>query len=167
LDQTNGGANVWDCPNRPGFPKYAAGDNQYLIGYQYYGGVTNWVNTADSGPSASPIRTASSKPSWMLAADLVAQPDGVHWYEADDASGWSHLPAHTSGGGKFPAGGNEVFIDGSAQWIVAQGKMLFLDTWATDASRHLFFYQEDLGPFWSLRRSYLLVAGVSPGALFQ
>ena len=63
LAQTNGGPNIWDCPNRPGFPKFDPVNNQYLIGYQYYGGITNWMNTAGSGPSASPVKTTTSKPS--------------------------------------------------------------------------------------------------------
>lgn len=156
LDQTNGSSTVWACPDRPGFPKFDSVNNQYLIGYQYYGGITNWMNLAGSGPSASPVKTTSSKSGWMLAADLVAQPDGTHWYEADDASGWSHLPAHPNG--TVPAGGNEVFIDGSARWIVAKDTMMFLHTWATDASRHLYFYQDDLGPYWNPKNSILLRA---------
>jgi prepilin-type N-terminal cleavage/methylation domain-containing protein len=161
LDQTNGAANVWCCPDRPGFPKYAGADNQYLIGYQYYGGVTNWMNNLvpyPGLPSASPIKASLSKPSWMLAADLVAQPDGVHWNNPDDASGWSHLPAHPDGNGGHPAGGNEVFIDGSARWIKAKGVMMFLDTWAQDASRHLYFWQDDLGPVWTPKQPFIQVA---------
>lgn len=159
LDQTNG-ASVWDCPDRPGFPLLAG--SQYVIGYQYYGGITNWQNSSGSGPSASPVKTTSSKSSWMLAADLVAMPDASKlgiWYDTTGNPSWAFLPAHTDGK-KIPAGGNEVFIDGSARWIKTKGTMMFLDTWAVDASRRLFFYQEDLGP-WNANAGYLIVAGSS------
>jgi prepilin-type N-terminal cleavage/methylation domain-containing protein len=157
--QTNGASSIWCCPDRPGFPKFDPGYSQFLIGYQYYGGITNWMNSSGSGPSASPIKTTLSKPGWMLAADLVAQPDGMRWSNPEDGSGWSHLPAHIDGSANVPAGGNELFIDGSGRWVKARGMMMFLDTWAADASRRLFFYQNDLGPYWELRRSYLVVAG--------
>jgi prepilin-type N-terminal cleavage/methylation domain-containing protein len=158
VTQTNGAASIWCCPDRPGFPKFDPGYSQFLIGYQYYGGITNWMNISGSGPSASPIKSTLSKPSWMLVGDLVAQPDGVHWSNPEDGSGWSHLPAHTDGRA-VPAGGNELFIDGSARWLKARGTMMFLDTWAADASRRLFFYQEDLGPYWEQKRAYIVVAG--------
>jgi prepilin-type N-terminal cleavage/methylation domain-containing protein len=161
IDQTNGAPSIWDCPDRPGFPKFDPGYSQFLIGYQYYGGITNWINSSGSGPSASPVKTTSSKGGWMLAADLVAQADGVSWSHPDDASGWSHLPAHTSGSGNVPEGGNEVFIDGSARWVKTKGVMMFLHSWANDGTRRFFFYQDDLGPYWELRRSYLVVAGSS------
>lgn len=133
---------VWDCPDRPGFPKFSGPpDNQFLIGYQYYGGITNWINPLGTFVSSSPVKTASSKPGWMLAADLVAQPDATNWSWPDDGSGWAILPAH-SDGPNYPAGGNEVFIDGSAQWVKAP-TMLFIHSWSTE--RPLYFYQQDLG----------------------
>src|SRR2546421_4888144 len=40
---------VWTCPDRPGLPIYeqttASGGfqvDQWIIGYQYFGGITNW-----------------------------------------------------------------------------------------------------------------------------
>lgn len=92
----------------------------------------------------------------MLAADLVAQADGVSWSHPTDGSGWSTLPAHADG--SYPAGGNEVFIDGSARWIKTKNVMMFLHSWANDGTRRFFFYQDDLGPYWELRRSYIVVA---------
>jgi prepilin-type N-terminal cleavage/methylation domain-containing protein len=160
------GETVWDCPDRSGFPKLSG--TQYVIGYQYYGGITNWINnmTGSQGyTSASPIKTTTSKPSWMLCADLVAQPDGVDWFEPGanvfgSQSGWSYLPAHVDHGAQFPAGGNEVFIDGSARWYKTQGVMMFLHSWgsATDAQpRNLYFYQDDLGPHFNQDRAEGLV----------
>jgi prepilin-type N-terminal cleavage/methylation domain-containing protein len=142
VTQTNS-RSIWSCPNRPGFPSYAGG--QYVIGYQYYGGIPTWKNTLGSFTSASPIKTTLSKPTWMLAADLVAQPNGVgtSWsFPETPGSGWSSLPAHKKSSGALPDGGNEVFIDGSARWIKAN-IMLFIHSWST--ARALYFYQEDLG----------------------
>jgi prepilin-type N-terminal cleavage/methylation domain-containing protein len=142
ITQTNA-RSIWACPNRPGFPSFGGG--QYLIGYQYYGGIPTWMNTLGSFVSASPIKTATAKPIWMLAADLVAQPNGLgtSWsFPETPGSGWSSLPARPAASGALPAGGNEVFIDGSARWIKAK-TMLFIHSWST--GRPLYFYQEDLG----------------------
>ncbi len=143
VTQTNS-RSVWGCPNRPGFPDYDPGFRQYLIGYQYYGGIATWRNNLGTFVSASPVKTATSKPGWMLAADVVARPDGVSWtFPTTPGSGWSTLPAHRDGGSTVPAGGNEVFIDGSARWIKARGTMMFIHTW--NVVRELYIYQDDLG----------------------
>ena len=150
VTQTNS-RSVWGCPNRPEFPTYDPGFQQFLIGYQYYGGIPTWKNTLGSFPSASPIKTATSKPTWMLAADVVARPDGVNWsFPTTPGSGWSTLPAHKDGRGTLPAGGNEVFIDGSARWVKAR-QMLFIHSW--NVIRELYFYQDDLGALEPLRNS--------------
>ena len=134
---------VWGCSNRPEFPTYDPGNQQYLIGYQYYGGIPVWQNDKGSFPSSSPIKTTTSKPTWMLAGDLVAKPDGTSWnFPTTPNSGWSTLPSHKDGVATLPAGGNEVFIDGSARWIKAR-EMYFIHSWNT--SRELYFFQEDLG----------------------
>ena len=145
--QSNAVNNIWSCPNRPGLPVYNPAFNQWGIGYQYYGGITTWKNNVRSLPSASPIKTATSKPSWMLAADLVIRFDngsGMVWGDPSilPPSGFLNLPAHKARSG-LPAGGNELFIDGSARWIKAR-QMLFIHSWSP-ANRELYFYQEDLG----------------------
>src|SRR5882724_5377739 len=38
------GPSVWACPNRLGFPEFSAPNNQYVIGYQYFGGYQTWYN---------------------------------------------------------------------------------------------------------------------------
>lgn len=175
IDQTNS-RSVWTCPNRPGFVKWAG--TQIVIGYQYYGGIVNWINAIGTGPSASPVKTTLSKPSWCLCADLVAQPSGNLWnYPGTDsdtaASGWSYLPAHKAPSGLYPVGGNEVFIDGHAQWIKTGSSGLNTPwrdyhSWADPSTgggqRLLYIYQEDVGPYWGPRDSALYIAGVtSPG----
>jgi prepilin-type N-terminal cleavage/methylation domain-containing protein len=171
------GQSVWDCPSRPGFPKWAG--TQVVIGYQYYGGIAQWVNGLGSNPSCSPIQTARSKPTWVLAADLVAQPDGLNWYLAgantiQNASGWSFLPAHSDlgGSGVYPVGGNELFVDGSAGWFKT-GKSsstpwVYYDSWADPSTgggaRNLYIYQPDVDPIYVKGLAALDIAGVtSPG----
>lgn len=175
------GPSVWDCPSRPGFPKWAG--TQVVIGYQYYGGITNWINAINQGPSASPVKTTTSNPGWVLCADLVAQPDGINWSlpaanTVANGSGWSFLPAHQGfgGGGVYPAGGNELFIDGSVQWCKT-GKSSTTawrayHSWADPSTgggalRTLYIYQQDVGP-WAPFLPVLDIAGVtSPGIRWQ
>ena len=71
------GSSVWCCPDRQGFPFQAGGvGGQWIISYQYYGGITNWINNMGTHTSDSPVKTTTSKPGWMLCADLVA---GACW----------------------------------------------------------------------------------------
>jgi len=144
ITQTNS-ASVWACPNRPGFTQISGAS--YVIGYAYFGGCTIWANDITSVKSSSPIKTASSRPSWMLAADFVPKVSSggsyVWTFPETPGSGFSNLPAHKSGSGSLPAGGNEVFIDGSARWIKAN-EMFYIHTWNA-ATCEIYFYQEDLG----------------------
>jgi hypothetical protein len=70
-------------------------------------------------PARSPIKLGNSKPQWVLAADALIKM-GTTW--ADQAVSpadaryyiYANCPPHKKGRG--PAGGNEVFADGSAAW---------------------------------------------------
>jgi prepilin-type N-terminal cleavage/methylation domain-containing protein len=168
-----GGSSVWCCPDRQGFPFQAGGvGGQWIIGYQYYGGIKNWINNISSAGhlSNSPVKTTLSKPGWMLCADLVAEPSGLNntWWDPTGNPSWADLPAHKDSSSKnTPAGGNEVFIDGSARWIKAYGKMYFFHSWG-GIDRALFFYQEDLDSYWAPRMQAAgILAGVSAGAQFH
>lgn len=142
-------ANSWSCPNRPGLAAYNPGSGQWTLGYQYYGGIRTWYNNLRSGggQAASPVKLATSKPGWMLAADVILRRNPEGWASSATAdpppSGFSNLPPHKDKGGR-PAGGNEVFADGSARWIRAN-EMYFLHSWNV-SGRELYFYQDDLGP---------------------
>jgi prepilin-type N-terminal cleavage/methylation domain-containing protein len=171
------GPSVWDCPTRPGFPKWAG--TQVVTGFQYYGGITNWVNGLGSNPSCSPNKTVDAKPTWVLAADLLAQPDGQNWFLAGvntptAGSGWSYLPAHAGMGGSgiYPVGGNELFIDGSAGWFKtghsSSTPWVYYDSWADPstggAARNLYIYEADVDPIYVKGIAALDIAGVtSPG----
>jgi len=140
---------IWTCPNRPTLPAFTnANGGTWAMGYQYYGGVANWpMNNGDATqtvPSASPIKLSTSKAAWMLAADVVinlATPPAYTWGDPSQPanSGWASLPAHKKG--NLPAGGNEVFADGSVSWIDARQMYGVY----TGPSRYFYFYQDDWG----------------------
>jgi hypothetical protein len=134
--QTN---NVWTCPNRPGFPTYEGQYPQFNIGYQYFGGITQWTaKNSVTYPSRSPIKTTTSKPHWVLAADATMKILGV-WGGVDRDVAYANIPPHRGARGRLPAGGNQLYIDGSGEWIKAD-RMYGLHSWAP-ASRMGFWYQ--------------------------
>lgn len=137
--QTN---NIWTCPNRPGFPTFEAVYPQYNIGYQYFGGISQWTTRGYTGPSRSPIKTALSKPHWVLAADATMKILNT-WGGVDRDVAYANIPPHKGARGKLPAGGNQLYIDGSGEWIRAQ-RMHGLHTWGDPASRLGYFYQNPM-----------------------
>jgi prepilin-type N-terminal cleavage/methylation domain-containing protein len=134
---------IWTCPNRPGLPVYEPSFQQWVIGYQYFGGITNWMNPLGTFPSLSPVKLGASRPAWALAADTVMRIEGKWGNNPDPTRRYTYenMPQHKGGRGNFPVGGNEVFVDGSAQWIKIE-KMWFLHSWDV-ANRQAYFYQEE------------------------
>ncbi|MGH7951155.1 MAG: DUF1559 domain-containing protein [Limisphaerales bacterium] len=137
---------IWTCPNRPTLPapNQWPDPSTWAMGYAYFGGVTNWTFHGNQ-PSSSPIKTGSAKPGWMLASDLVinmAAPPTQMWSDPTKgpSDGLTALPAHKKG--NIPAGGNELFTDGSVSWIKAE-KMYNL--YSGTSTRNFYFYQDDLG----------------------
>ena len=155
VTQTNG-TSVWSCPARGvSLPAFGSLYQEWVIGYLYMGGIATWRNNGvvDSTgvPSSSPVKTATSKPGWMLAADLVARPDAANWGDSSWTGAWGGLPAHKNAGSKVPPGANELFIDGSARWVKAKEGMYFIHSWGV--GRELYFYQDDLGALQPFRAS--------------
>jgi prepilin-type N-terminal cleavage/methylation domain-containing protein len=141
-------ASVWACPGRPGLPTYEAGYDQWVLGYQYFGGIDTWNNPAGNFRSRSPIKLGLSKPHWVLAADTVMKIAGS-WGGNDDLGRplvYSNMPQHRNGPSMVPKGGNQVFCDGSARWIRFE-EMYFLHTWSSTATfnstRIAYMYQSD------------------------
>lgn len=132
---------VWTCPNRPGLPVYEANYPQWVLGFQYFGGIEKWHNPAGTFTSRSPVKLASSKPNWTLAADSTMKINGS-WggQETGREFVYSNMPQHRGPKSKVPKGGNQVFIDGSARWVKFE-EMYFLATWSLTA-RIAYFYQD-------------------------
>ena len=144
---SNRTSTIWNCPDRPPkYPVFEVSYNQWVIGYQYFGGVTNWMNpfrAGGIGRTYSPIKLASSQPHWVLAADAVMKISG-RW-GADDRDIFTGVPPHKGTGAK-PVGGNQVFVDGSAQWIKAQ-QMSFFHCWDGAGSSRVPYFFQDPGDF--------------------
>ena len=134
-------ASVWTCPNRPGLPFFEPQYDQWVIGYQYFGGITKWQNPAGEFPSRSPVKLGLAKPSWTLAADAIGKIEGSWGGQvAGREFVYANMPQHHGSKGMLPIGGNQVFADGSARWIkVAQ--MYFLTAWNVGV-REYYFYQD-------------------------
>ncbi len=160
LSLTNG-PNIWTCPDRPPLPVNGAtvplpafdpGGNQYLLGYQYFGGAVvppggqAWMwNSGVAGQSFqfhSPIRLANSKPYWALGADAINNYNkSGNWANQRDGNEpnqnfTAYVPPHMKGG--KPAGGNEVFCDGSAGWY----QWLTMSEFSDWGNSYLFWYQD-------------------------
>jgi prepilin-type N-terminal cleavage/methylation domain-containing protein len=157
LDSANLGmrGNIWKCPARSDFQVvFSSLNNQWDIGYQYFGGITNWVNPiygASGGPSYSPVKLARAKPFWCLAADVVVNDSLAGGWNINTNTGdmtspndepqlYVSLQAHRNGQ-VTPAGGNEVFCDGSAQWCKIK-EMRYFQTFRGDGSRQFYFFQD-------------------------
>jgi prepilin-type N-terminal cleavage/methylation domain-containing protein/prepilin-type processing-associated H-X9-DG protein len=146
--------NIWGCPERNFLPRIDPNNSTTIaLGYQYFGGVTSWLNPAGTiANPPSPVKLANARPRWCLAAeanDRVISP--IPGFSAKDV-GWGgdgYVPGepvrapHPVHGATHPAGGNILFVDGSANWIKFEN-MLFMSTDNLSYNRW-FAYQEDWG----------------------
>jgi len=147
--QTNT-ASVWACPALgPESVYYNSSTTppQWQVGVAYLGGIYWWKNIATGSgyiKSASPTKLSTSKPSWVLAVDLVCKNPGLSGVDAwaDVTNPLKKVP-HQRKGAAFPDGGNHLTVDGSVAWIKWE-KLLQLTTFDT-TTRLYYFYQEDLG----------------------
>jgi prepilin-type N-terminal cleavage/methylation domain-containing protein len=153
--QLSAGGSVWCCPARvsvvdklPYFDPTAAPAGQWVIGYEYMGGMTNWNTANGTRAGYSPIKLARSKPTWVLAADEMVR-DSVNGWGGLNGSpqyAWDDLPSHPTKG-KKPAGGNEVFADCSAAWCKYQSMYLFHQYTGTGGAVRQFFWYQDSSDF--------------------
>jgi prepilin-type N-terminal cleavage/methylation domain-containing protein len=152
-------ASVWTCPNRPGLPTYEPEYPQWVLGYQYFGGIDTWLTPQfPSGvPSHSPIKLGSSKPHWVLAADAVMKINGKWGGDPEPERGatYRNLPQHCRGNSKVPAGGNQLFADGSARWCRFES-MYFFHSWDSGGTKRAAFIQQDTSDFTSPMDQILL-----------
>jgi len=144
-----GAATVWNCPNRRDLPQFegAASPPQWVVGYSYFGGLTNW--NPDGGGAVrgfsprSPLST--SKPHWVLAADAHIKM-GTTWASrhvpANNARYWvyANIPAHPKDQGS--AGGNQLFADGSARWCRAETMRRFTSWAGAFGTTFVYWFQD-------------------------
>jgi hypothetical protein len=146
---TNSVKNIWSCPSRPPvYPKYEPPPlNQYVIGYMYFGGITNWYWPSRGmrlGRSWSPVKVSTSRPHWALAADSIIKDPNLAWgqFSPGDADReiFHGIPPHRSpqGGGR-PTGGNQLMIDGHGEWVKVD-RLRMLHTWS--GNRLCYWYQD-------------------------
>jgi prepilin-type N-terminal cleavage/methylation domain-containing protein len=151
--ESTGSGSIWTCPNRPTLPATpSTPPTTWAIGYQYVGGLSKWIIKGATYSSASPIKASQSNPGWMLAADLMLSTtlttpsgQGGVWTDpggTDPSDGTYALPAHKNGSSSVPAGGNQLFADGSALWVKASTMFAFYEP---EGDRNFYWYQVDLG----------------------
>jgi prepilin-type N-terminal cleavage/methylation domain-containing protein len=136
---------IWSCPNRPFLPIYEKDEDQWLIGYQYFGGIIDWNTPRGVLPSASPIKLTRSKALWTLAADATMKVDN-RWGGGNNLI-FTNMPPHPNSKNQ-PDGGNQVHVDGSARWV-PYDNMYFVQKLPNlrGSSSMAFFFQEDLGEY--------------------
>ena len=156
LTVASNGPSVWSCPNRPTLPFYDSAYSQWVIGYSYFGGLTNWYcrDVTTAYPGHSPIKLGTSKPYWVLAADSNIKIGTVWAAQAVAPTDpryfvYANIPPHLNGAA--PAGGNEVFVDGSAQWCKFDTMYHFAMWGGTFGNTFVYWYQDpsDFSPSFS------------------
>jgi competence protein ComGC len=135
---------VWNCPSRKYYSQWEKGFPQLVISFQYMGGIDRWKNDKYKGgvASRSPITLSRSEPGWVLLAGTTMKIDGA--WGRGRASAYEGIPGHKNPGEFWPAGHNQYYIDGSADFVHFF-EMFYIHTWNTGGSRKCYMYQEDLG----------------------
>jgi prepilin-type N-terminal cleavage/methylation domain-containing protein/prepilin-type processing-associated H-X9-DG protein len=143
-DQPNEVNNIWSCPNRNFLPRRdPTTPSQIALGYQYYGGITRWQNSAVTlAAPPSPTKLGTAKAGWCLAAESNARFSPEGWGYDGHTAGIPDRVPHPRPGKKHPDGGNILLVDGSVRWVKFQN-MYFVTTW--NPARRLFMYQDDWG----------------------
>ena len=132
----------WNCPSRD-YQSQQEGSH-FVLAYQYFGGIQQWNNPWGRFNAKSPSNLNYSKPNWVLAADTTAKING-DWGKGRESS-YANMPSHQLKSSKYPSGSNQVYVDGSAEWVDF-ADLLFIHTWSIDRSRDFYMYQKDLGNY--------------------
>jgi prepilin-type N-terminal cleavage/methylation domain-containing protein len=140
---------IWCCPSIPDYDtdlphNELPSNNQWLLGYNYYGGITDWVNTAfpGGGPAYSPVTLGQAHPAWVLTSDCM------NYYINGTPHDWgigayNGIP-HRRPGTLFPDGGNEGFVDGSVAWVKLEDTFQLTEFSASYENDYM--YQSELPP---------------------
>jgi len=133
---------VMACPDRDYEPQ-VEGTFQFVVGYQYFGGIDSWNTPSGKFPSRSPVNIGTAQGGWALTADPVGRIDGA--WGAGRATAYKDMPPHRKST-PWPLGGNVGFVDGSVKWILFDD-MMKIHSWSWGGARDYFFYQRDLGTY--------------------
>lgn len=151
---------VWDCPSRgyaSQWDETFTKPRQMIVSYAYYGGIETWYNADQPGgmESASPLKTTDNG-RWTLASDYTVSPNRVWGIgDTDPTKDWARgSPAHRTRN-KFPAGQNQVYLDGSVEWVEAE-RLIFIHAWNPPSwALPMYFWQQDLNGWQPSDGSYL------------
>jgi prepilin-type N-terminal cleavage/methylation domain-containing protein len=156
LDVTQGGNTIWACPSLKGGgqPMQNTITLAWNLSYQYFGGITKWINPLYTGASASPVKLAQSKPTWALAAEGVGYiPSANAWVgfggntpipglgSANFYTSDGPVP-HQQSGTRRAELSNVVLADGSVSSHKFKN-LRFFHSW-NNADRKFYWYQSDL-----------------------
>lgn len=117
--------------------------NQLVIGYQYFGGITQWNTIAGVFETASPVDIDQARSGFAMSACTVMKIDGA--WSGGRPPAFKDMPSH-AGEGQLPTGGNQSFVDGSGRWVDFL-EMTYNHTWNPNGTRIAYWYQEDLGDY--------------------
>lgn len=139
------------CPDRDYEPVFAAGgsgdaDDSIIHAYQYFGGIGRdrglWLTRIGNFPTKSPLNLGDMTREKALGAEMLIKNAG-RW-DNPSAQWDDDVPPHgvNKNGNNAPKGGNQVFGDGSGEWI-NYTEMYALHSWSP-SGRVAYWFQEDL-----------------------
>lgn len=134
----------WIDPGRDYVPTVEPSfGNQFVLGYQYFGGIEQWNTSSGQFETASPVKIDQARLGFAMAACTVMKINNA--WGAGRATAYKDMPAH-AGSDQLPTGGNQSFADGSARWADFF-EMTYNHTWNTTGARIAYWYQPDLGEY--------------------
>ena len=145
---------VWDCPSRTYTSGWVADGKSLITTYQYFGGIERWTNAEGQRESVSPIRIGDGAGRMMLVADYTTKWAGA-WGPSTGVKWIDDTPPHRRGPDKRPAGHNQAYTDGSAEWVPAD-KLIYIHDWYGGSYDYpIYTYQDNLGDYTPSDAMYL------------
>jgi prepilin-type N-terminal cleavage/methylation domain-containing protein len=139
---------MWYCPSTDYEGFWDAGNRQYWVGYQWYGGILKWYDTANvQRPTGarSPVNMRRSKGGWVVAADRsVYIRDWATWGDNNAHPYFKGQANHKDDTGAFPDGNNQAYADGSVSWSRGED-LIMVHKYAGGINEMCFIEQKDIG----------------------
>ena len=136
---------VWYCASTQYEGFWDAGNRQYWVGYQWYGGIIKWYDTnGTQRPVArSPVNLGRSRGGWVLVADRSFRIED-QWWDYNDHPYWKDQPNHPSEKYTGPEGNNQAYVDGSVAWAPGE-ELIMVHRYGGGFKEMGFIAQQDLG----------------------